>query len=204
MGTSIRIGACLMLGAGWGTLSSFTNADVSPFGVAASLLVNAGWAWAGVAVAAGWLVGTAARGAAAGVLALFAMTTAYYGMDSILHHVPFGSDWYEMLVWWMASVVFGSVLGVVGASIRRPGVVGLLAALTVPVGAAVEMLLLPREGGAFGVVNPVYDWLRPVVWAAAAATTAVLVVRFLASRCGQVSSSDTSLPAGAARSESGR
>ncbi len=82
-----------------------------------------------------------------------------------------------MLVWWMECVVFGSVLGVVGASIRRPGVVGLLAALTVPVGAAVEMLLLPREGGAFGVVNPVYDWLRPVVWAAAAATTAVLVVR---------------------------
>jgi len=204
MGTSIRIGACLMLGAMWGGLSSFTNADVSPFGVAASLLVNAGWAWAGVAVAAGWLVGTAARGAAAGVLALFAMTTAYYGMDSIVHRVQFGSDWYEMLVWWMASVVFGSVLGVVGASIRRPGVVGLLAALTVPVGAAVEMLLLPREGGAFGVVNPVYDWLRPVVWAAAAATTAVLVVRFLASRRGQIGSSDTSLPSGAARNESRR
>ncbi len=38
------------------------------------------------------------------------------------------------------------------------------------------MILLPREGRPFGVVNPVYDWLRPVVWTTAAAATAVLVV----------------------------
>lgn len=76
--------ACLMLGAVWGALSSFTNAEASPFGVAVAVVVNAGWAWAGVAVAAGWVVRTVVRGAAAGVLALIAMTTAYYGMDSIL------------------------------------------------------------------------------------------------------------------------
>ncbi len=200
--------ASFVLGAMWGGLSSFTNADASPFGAAASLVVNAGWAWAGVAVAAGWLLGTSARGAAAGVLALFAMTTAYYGMDSVLRDEPFGSYWYEMRRWWIASLAFGSVLGALGGSIRRPGVIGLLAGLTVPVGAAVEMILLPREGRPFGVVNPVYDWLRPVVWTAAAAATAVLVVRFLvsrqrsqASRAGP--SCDTPLPTGAARSEAG-
>ncbi len=145
-------------------------------------MANAGWAWAGVAVVAGWLVGTSTRGAASGVLALLAMTTAYYGMDSIFRQEPFASYWYEMRVWWVASLVFGSVLGVIGATIRRPAVIGLLAALTVPVGAAVEMTSLPREGADFGVVNPVYDWLRPVVWAVAAAVSGVLVIRFLARR----------------------
>ncbi len=185
--------AGLVLGAIWGALSSFTNADASPFGDAASLVVTAGWAWAGVAVVAGWLVGSSTRGAASGVLALLAMTTAYYGMDSIFRREPFALYWYEMRVWWVASLVFGSVLGVIGACIRRPGVIGLLAALTVPVGAAVEMVLLPREGAAFGVVNPVYDWLRPVVWAVAAAVSGVLVVRFLARhRRGQLNGADPS------------
>ncbi|MFI6316880.1 hypothetical protein ACIBG8_05145 [Nonomuraea sp. NPDC050556] len=55
------------------------------------------------------------------------------------------SSWYatEPLVWWVASVVLGGPLGVVGAWARRPGVVGLLARLTVPVGAAVQMVVLP-------------------------------------------------------------
>ena len=88
-----------VLGAGWGAVSSLTNAAVSPVGVGASLIANAGWAWAGVAVAAGWLVGARARGAVAGVLALIAMTTAYYGMDSVLRQEPFASYWYEMRVW---------------------------------------------------------------------------------------------------------
>ncbi len=209
MGTSSRLVACLMLGAVWGALSSFTNAEASPFGVAVAVVVNAGWAWAGVAVAAGWVVRTVVRGAAAGVLALFAMTTAYYGMDSILRDEPFGSYWYEMRVWWLASLVFGAVLGAIGGSIRRPGLVGLLAGLAVPVGATVEMILLPREGAAFGVVNPVYDWLRPVVWAAAAAVTAGLVARLLADRrCNRVDgaggSSDIPLTTNTAPSESTR
>ena len=201
--------AGLVLGAAWGALSSFTNAEAKPFGVAAALVVNAGWAWAGVAVAAGWVVGTAARGAAAGVLALLAMTTAYYGMDSIFRHEPFGSYWYEMRVWWLASLVFGAVLGAIGGSIRRPGLVGLLAGLTVPVGATVEMILLPREGAAFGIVNPVYDWLRPVVWAVAAAVTAGLVALSLADRRsnkvdGAGGSSDTPLTTSTAPSGSPR
>jgi len=209
VGTSSRLIAGLVLGAVWGALSSFTNAEASPFGVAAALVLNAGWAWAGIAVAAGWVVGTAARGAAAGVLALFAMTTAYYAMDSILRYEPFGSYWYEMRVWWLASLVFGAVLGAIGGSIRRPGLVGLLAGLTVPVGATVEMILLPREGAAFGDVNPVYDWLRPVVWAVAAVVTAGLVARFLADRRrnnvdGAGGSFDTPLTTSTAPSESPR
>jgi len=137
------------------------------------------------------------------------MTTAYYAMDSIFRHQPLSGYWDEMRVWWLASLVFGAVLGAIGGSIKRPGLLGLLAGLTVPVGATVEMILLPREGAAFGVVNPVYDWLRPVVWAVAAAVAAGLVARFLADRRrskvdGASDSFDTPLATNAAPSESTR
>ena len=136
--------AALALGACWGALSSLTNAAASPVGVAASLIVNSGWAWAGVAVAAGALARGRLLGAGAGVLALLAMTTAYYGTDSVLRGEPFAMYLAELQLWAVAALLLGSVLGVVGASIRRSGVVGLLAGLTVPVGAALEMLWLPR------------------------------------------------------------
>lgn len=181
-----------MLGAGWGALSSLTNDVSSPYGTigsrivdsgwawaaeVASLIANAGWTWAGMAVAAGWLVGGSARGAAAGVLALIAMSTAYYGMDSVLLQEPFVSYWYEMRVWWLASLVFGSALGAVGGSIGRPGVIGLIAGLTVPVGATVEMIWLPRWDTPRG--DAALDWVRMIVWAAAAASACVVVARFL-------------------------
>lgn len=62
-------------------------------------------------------------------------------------------------------MVFGSVLGVVGASIWRPGLPGLLARLVVPAGAAAEMVWLPRWGNALEP-NPVLEWLRIGVWVA--------------------------------------
>ena len=89
-------------------------------------------------MAAGWLVGASARGAAAAVSTLLAATTAYYGMDSVLRQETPAVYWNEMLRWWSTSVVLGPALGVVGASIGRPGVIGLLAGLTLPVGATVE------------------------------------------------------------------
>lgn len=182
----------VVLGAGWGAVSSLTNDVSSPYGTigsrmvdtgwawaaeVASLIANAGWAWAGVAVAAGWLVGARARGAADGVLALIAMTTAYYGMDSVLRQEPFASYWYEMRVWWLASLVFGSALGAVGGSIGRPGVIGLVAGLTVPIGAVVEMIWLPRWNAPGG--DATLDWVRMIVWAAAAVGACVVVARFL-------------------------
>jgi len=181
-----------LLGAGWGAVSSLTNDVSSPYGMigsqmvdtgwawaaeVASLIANAGWAWAGIAVAAGWLVGARARGAVAGVVALIAMTTAYYGMDSVLLREPFALYWYEMRVWWLASLVFGPILGAVGGRIGSPGVIGLIAGLTVPVGAAVEMIWLPRWDTPGG--DAALDWMRLIVLAAAAVSACIVVGRFL-------------------------
>lgn len=178
METLKRVGGGIVLGAGWGAVSSLTNAADSPAGRVASLIANAGWAWAAVAVAAGWLAGTFVRGAVAGALALVAATAAYYGTDAALRQEPFASYRDEMRAWWLAGVVLGSALGAVGASIRRPGVVGLVAGLTVPVGAAVEMAWLPRwPGGADA--DPALGWARLLVWAAAAAIAGGVVARFL-------------------------
>lgn len=83
-----------------------------------------------------------------------------------------------MLVWWLASVVFGSVLGAVGASVRRPGVIGLFAGLTVPVGAIVQMIFLPPGWGL--IVHPSAIWARVIVSVAATVSIAFIVTRFLA------------------------
>jgi hypothetical protein len=175
---------------------SLGNDVASPFGViggrigstswasaaeVASLILGAAWAWAGLAVAAGWLAGARAQGAVAGVLALIAAATAYYGMDSILRQEPFAGYWPELGRWWLVSVVCGSALGAVGAYVGRAGVFGLLAGLTVPVGAVVQMILLPPGSG-----DPeAMKWARLIVWAAATTGAAVVVGRFIAGLRGQ-------------------
>jgi hypothetical protein len=114
----------------------------------ASLVLDAGWAWAATAVLVGWLVSWHTRPAAgllraavAGGLTLVFATTAYYGMDVLFD----GGAWWGMTTryWLIGSVVLGPALGVAGALIRRPGAVGTLAALLVPAGAAVQMVVLP-------------------------------------------------------------
>jgi hypothetical protein len=113
-----------------------------------SLILDAGWAWAATAVLAGWLVSRyaqpapgMARGAVAGGLALVCATTVYYGTDLLFD----GGAWWGWVTryWLIGSVLLGPPLGVVGALIRRPGAIGAVAALVVPVGAALQMALLP-------------------------------------------------------------
>ena len=188
----------LAVGGVFGAATSLINDVSSPYGMmgrrmgdtgwrwaaeVASKLLDAGWAWAGLAVAMGWMAGAGARGAVAGVLALLAATTAYFGMDSLLlegsPEGTFADYWYEMRFWWLASVVLGPALGVVGASIGRPGVIGLLAGLTVPVGATVQMIWL--TGSPPLEVDPAMDWARMIVWVAAAVGAGGLVIRFSAS-----------------------
>ncbi|SCL17111.1 hypothetical protein GA0074694_1896 [Micromonospora inyonensis] len=142
----------------------------------ASLILDAGWAWAGTAVLVGWLVSRhtrpatgVLRGAVAGALALLFATTAYYGMDVIFDG---GAWWYRATRYWLiGSVVLGPALGIVGASIRRPGPVGTLAALLVPAGAALQMVVLPPPPDSL-MAQPV----RLTVWLSAAAAT-VLIMR---------------------------
>ncbi|TMR21482.1 hypothetical protein ETD86_14995 [Nonomuraea turkmeniaca] len=190
--------SALAVGAGFGAATSLVNAlshnnadlessayTTSGWSIAEimSLLLDSGWAWAGLAVAAGWLV-TRAResrprtlaqgGAAAGALALLAATAAYSIVDSIRsgEQIP----WYmsEPAVWWVASVVLGAPLGAVGACVKRPGAIGLLARLTVPVGAAVQMVVLPP-----GRNEVVETAGKTIVWTVAAASIGYIVVRYL-------------------------
>ncbi|WP_051467777.1 DUF6518 family protein [Actinomadura oligospora] len=158
------LGVALVVGAGFGAATSLLNglsahfADLdsraatthgaSPLEIASTLL-DSGWAWAGLAVALGWLVTRSERdarvamllGAAAGALSLIAATTTYSMVDAVRGAV----HWYESepVFWYLASVVFGIPLGLAGVWTRRPTVVGLLARLTVPVGALMQMVVVP-------------------------------------------------------------
>ena len=170
----------LSLGAAFGAATSLSNDLGSGLAEVVSLILGAACAWASLAVVAGWLARTPARGAVAGVAALIAATTAYYGMDSVLREESLGLYWPEMVRWWAASVVFGAGLGAVGACIRRPGTVGLIAGLTIPLAAAAQMILLPP--GSKVLVTPAMTWARAILWAAAAVCTALVVGRFLAER----------------------
>lgn len=176
--TGVAVG--LVLGVLVGALSSVTNAASSPVGVAASTVLNSGWAWAAVAVAAGWLAGTWRWGPAAGILALIATTTTYYALDSFTRAEPMSLYWPEMRVWWLVSVPFGSALGAVGTCARRPGVLGLLARLVVPVGAGVEMAWLPRWDATS--VPPALEAVRIGVWVVAALGAGTALIRHLTRR----------------------
>lgn|SRR5690606_37033206 len=150
-----------------------------------SILFDSGWAWAGLAVLTGWLANRAGRqgaaalvrGAVAGTLSLLVATAAYYALDTIVHQVPIGSYVYDTIFWALAAVLFGPVLGAIGACAGRPGAIGVLARVTVPVGAAVQMVVQPP--GRNEVLTAIGQW---VVWTAAAVSIAVVVVHFIRAR----------------------
>lgn len=142
----------------------------------ASLILDAGWAWAATAVLVGWVVSRHARpvsgtlrGALAGGLALVFATAAYYGADLLFD----GGAWWGMTTryWLIGGMVLGPPLGVVGALIRFHGPTGVMAALVVPAGAALQMAVLPPPAESL-MAQPV----RWSIWIAAVVTT-VMVVR---------------------------
>ncbi|WP_328474094.1 DUF6518 family protein [Actinoplanes sp. NBC_00393] len=137
----------------------------------ASLILDSGWAWAAAAVAAGWLVSDRARpwlvAAVSGVVTLLTATLVYSGWEDLL-----SGGGYLQTFWLVGGLVLGPVLGLVGAAIRRPGPVGTVAALVVPAGAALNMVVLPPPAESL-VAQPVM-WL---VWAGAAVAAVLVLVR---------------------------
>ncbi|MDK0524651.1 DUF6518 family protein [Streptomyces sp. ML-6] len=180
----------LVAGAGFGTVTSLANALSSPYteigaplkgtpggrtAKVLSLLLDSGWAWAALAVAAGWLAGTLVRGALAGTLSLIAATVAYYLTDAYVADAESA-----MAYWAVAALLFGPALGAVGAAVRRPGRVGLFAALTVPVGAAVQMVVMPPRPHL--TLTPSIVLAEAVVWTGAVLGVVLAVRRFRAER----------------------
>jgi hypothetical protein len=81
-------------------------------------------------------------------------------------------------MWALLAVVVGPVLGLAGALVRRPGPVGLIAVLVVPVGVVVEMVGLRRLSGETFAVDPALAWAQAaMVVGAIAGGCSALVVR---------------------------
>ncbi|MCG2622491.1 hypothetical protein LVY72_11255 [Arthrobacter sp. I2-34] len=97
-------------------------------------------------------------------------------MDAVLRQTAFLGFWHELRFWWAPGMVLGLLLGAVGSRIGRPGLTGLLAGLTIPIGAAVEAALLPHypAGSAAGAA---LDWARQAMWAAAGTAAVVVLIR---------------------------
>ncbi|MET9505599.1 hypothetical protein ABZY42_28400 [Streptomyces sp. NPDC006622] len=185
----------LAAGSAFGSLTSFVNALSSPYAELGtrftgtvwaktakvlSLLMDAGWCWAALAVGMGWLAGGRALGAATGALSLVAASAAYYATDAYFLGEPFALFAGETLMWSVTGLLFGSVLGAVGATVGRPGLPGLLAALTVPLGAAAQMLVMPPRPHA--TVTPSVLLAEVVVWTAAVLGAGWAIHRFRVTR----------------------
>lgn len=171
-----KVTVAVVIGAFFGMLSSASNQVETPL----AFILNAGWAWAGAMVLAGWIATTPPLGAATGVLAGMAAVLAYYGADSVLRGEPFTDYRSEITYWAIAIVVMGPGLGAIGAALRGRGLTALLAGLVIPIGAAVEMIWLPRWPDGDPSLN--LTIARVAVWAMAAICGAVSVRRYLRGR----------------------
>ena len=182
-------------GLGFGAVTSLVNALSSPYAELGaplagtvwakaakvlSLLMDAGWAWAALAVGMGWLAGTWARGALGSALALIAASVAYFVTDAFVLGAPLASFAAEAVIWLVAGLLFGPILGAVGAAIRQPGLIGLLAALAVPMGAAAQMVVMPPRPHV--TLTPAIVLAETIVWMAAALGACWAVHRFRATR----------------------
>lgn len=199
-----RVVVSCAIGAAFGAATSFVNWLSTPESAGGgtfadtawgsmlrvvSHMFDSGWAWAAVAVVAGWWAGTIAWGVLAGPLSLLAATAGYDLANSVQMTGPFTADLGDMPLWGAVSLLAGPLLGAVGACIRIPGVVGLVASLVVPAGAALQMMVLPPGVIELDRLPPPLDdrqmeaaWARATVLAAAALAAVYLIACHTLSR----------------------
>jgi len=108
---------------------------------------NAGWAWAALPVVTGALVRRPTPGALAGGAGTVVALAAFSVANAAVRGVPVAEPVRGDLLWWAASVTVCPVLGVLGSRVGRTDLTGLAALLVVPLGAALEMLVLPPPVG---------------------------------------------------------
>lgn len=106
-----------------------------------SQLLNTGTIWAALAVISGWLMPRPVQAFVSGVLALLVALVVHYGVGSIFGMFD-PTVWAENSYWFVAAVVTGGPLGVVGAIAHRPDSWGIAARLVVPVGALLEPFVI--------------------------------------------------------------
>jgi Family of unknown function (DUF6518) len=147
-----------------------------------SLILDSGWAWAALGFALGWLTGPPVRlvhavliGAVAGAAGLSLATASYFATDLLF---GISDTWPTVSYWLIRAVILGPPLGAAGTLARRSDVVGFFAGLTIPVGAAMSMLLFPLRTGRPGESSAA-AYAEASVWAAAAVGAAAVTLRFV-------------------------
>ncbi len=115
----------------------------------ASKVANAGVVWGGLAILAGWLVRRPGPAVVAGPASALTALVVHYVAGGLTGWMPWDSM-STNLEWFVAAVVMGPPLGLIGALARRADLWGLLAALAVPTGAVLEPIaqgwLHPQSG----------------------------------------------------------
>lgn len=131
----------------------------------AAIVLNAGFVWAGAAVLAGWVIGSErlVGGAVAGVVVLV-MLGAIGAISGTVR------------LWALAAVVAGPLLGVVGSLARQRDSLGYLCRIVVPVGAAVEVLIVRDLAPETFTSDPTMAWTQTGVLVAAALAIAAAVL----------------------------
>lgn len=102
-----------------------------------SLVLNSGTAWAGISVLAGAIMLRRGPAAAAGMLAGTGALVVHYGVGELTGLMPPGSFGSNTL-WFVAAIVTGAPLGIVGAVARSHTRWRNWARLVVPLGAVIE------------------------------------------------------------------
>lgn len=111
-----------------------------------SMVLNSPAVWAGCAVLAGFLVRKRVLAVLVSPAALLIALTVHYGVGQLIEIMQ-PTIWRENAGWFVAAVVMGIPLGIIGATASRPSRMGLAAALVVPVAAIAEPLAFGYFGG---------------------------------------------------------
>ncbi len=118
-----------------------------------SKFINAGAIWAGLAIWAGWCMTGKGRAAVAGPLACTTALLIHYGLGQALS--VYDSDvWASNAYWFVAAVILGIPLGLVGAIAHRPGPLGWIAALVAPAGVIAEPFAMGMFTSPAGIQLP--------------------------------------------------
>ena len=120
-------------------------------------------------------------GAVAGFVALSIATVAFYAVQGLFAD-DWGGWWYQVEFWLVRALVLGMPLGAVGVLARRGGIAGALAALVVPVGAVLNLIVLPLPSESRMAVP-----VEVTIWTAAIAGVVLIAFRLVRERMRPVS-----------------